>query len=412
MRIACATLVAALIIGLAVKTAAAQGTPRFQVLHSFAGGATDGSGPATNLALDHLGNLFGITFTGGGNGCNLNGCGVAFRLAPTNGHWRESAFYDFVSPNDTGFSPDGSVAVDSQENVYGTEYVTGDASCNCGTVYQIMRGAGGWTENILHSFVGQPGDGSFPSSGIVQDAEGNLFGSTFSGGAANAGTIFELTPGSNGTWTYNVIYEFGSSSNLDGNSPYGPLFIDSSGNIFGTTQVGGIYGDGAVFKLSPSGGVWTETVLYNFTLDSSQSQEPYGVVAGANGVLYGITLYGGEYSVGTMYELTPGVGFWNRSVLYTFTGGPDGAYPSSLLIDASGTLYGTSSYGGSYGYGNVFKFQSLNGKWKETVLHSFTGGSGGSRPYYGLTLDKQGNLDGVAIQGGTYGFGIAFTVTP
>ncbi len=280
------TLRALLVPFLVLSTAWA--APTFHVLHAFSGGATDGSNPNSRLTLDRLGDLFGEAFSGGSTGCSGNGCGVAFELSFKNGHWRDSNFYSFSSLNGGFPNPEFAVALDAAGNVYGTEYSGGDPACNCGSIFQLTRIGGVWTLNTLHTFTGQPSDGAYPSSGLFRDASGNLFGSTFQGGVANSGTIFELTPGAGGTWTYNQIYQFGSSTNTDGSSPYGPLTIDSAGNIYGTTQAGGLYNDGAVYRVSPSNGAWTDSLLYNFTLDFGQSPEPYGVVLAPNGHLYGV----------------------------------------------------------------------------------------------------------------------------
>ena len=167
-----------------------------------------------------------------------------------------------------------------------------------------------------------------------------------------------------------------------------------------------------MFKLSPSNGVWTDTVLFNFTLDYGSDPNPDGVVLDASGNLYGATTYGGPYGVGTIYKLTPSVGFWNRTILHTFTGSTDGAYPyGGLAIDKSGILYGTSDSGGTFGYGNVYKLSSTNGKWSETILHEFMSADG-ANPDAGVILDQQGNLYGVAVNGGAYGQGVVFEITP
>lgn len=385
--------------------------PTFHVLHAFAGG-TDGAYPTSPL-LDRSGNLFSVTESGGSlTSCSPYGCGAVYELSLKNGHWKENVLYSFSAAPYP--DPVGAVALDSHGNVYGTQSGDGDPSCNCGAVYQLTRSGGIWTENILHNFVGGNSgnsDGAYPYSGLVQDAAGNLYGSTQTGGTRTYGTIFELSPNSDGTWAYSVIYEFGNYPDAAG--PYGPLMVDSSGNLYGTTVGGGEYGNGAVFKLSNSGGTWADTVLYNFTLDYGMTPYPYGVAMDAAGNLYGTTLNGGPYAVGSIYKLTPAVGFWNRTVLHTFTGGSDGAYPyGTLAIDASGALYGGTNYGGSFGYGNIYKLVATNGKWSESILHAFTNGSDGAHSITGVILDPQGNVYGTAIQGGAYGFGVVFEITP
>jgi uncharacterized repeat protein (TIGR03803 family) len=188
--------------------------------------------------------------------------------------------------------------------------------------------------------------------------------------------------------------------------------MDSQGNIYGTSASGGSYGYGAVFKLSPSNGSWTESVLFNLTIDYGNYPNPWGVVPDSAGNLYGTATDGGPYGVGTVYKLTPQTGFWKRTILYTFSGSGDGAYPFGLAISSSGTLYGAADSGGSFGYGNVYQIQSVNGKWMQSVLHEFTNGTDGEHPFGNLIFDSQGNLYGTAQSGGTYGFGTVFEITP
>jgi uncharacterized repeat protein (TIGR03803 family) len=392
---------------LALSTAWA--APKFQVLHAFGQGA-DAAYPTSPL-LDHAGNLIGISEFGGILAdCTPYGCGAAFELSQVNGYWRESVFYSFTSfPNAVG-----TLAVDAHGNVYGVQDEGGDPSCNCGAVYQLTQSGGVWTENLLHNFVGGNGsDGAYPSSGLVRDAGGNLYGATAQGGINNAGTIFELSPNSDGTWTYSVIYEFLSTNYLDAVGPGGPLTIDAPGNLYGTTSGGGEFGYGAVFRISLSNGGWTESILSNFTLDFGSQPYPDGVVLDGAGNLYGTTLDGGDYGTGTVYKLAPAVGYWRRTVLHTFSGDADGAYPyGPLAIDASGSLYGGTNYGGSFGYGTIYKLAVSNGKWTESTLHAFTNGKDGARSITGVVLDSQGNLYGTALDGGAYGFGVLFEITP
>lgn len=412
-RILVARVIGLFLMPFFIVSAAWAESPTFKVLHEFASGPTDGGYPYSPL-LYRSGNLIGITDEGGLMGyCYSYGCGVAFEVSQRNGHWMESVFYDFSpAPDGVAPSPAGPLAVDSQGNVYGTQASGGDPSCGCGFVYQLTKSAGVWTQSTLHNFVGGTTDGEWSNSGLIVDGKGNLYGVTQSGGASNYGTVFELSPTSDGSWTYNLIYEFGSIGYLDGEVPFGRLAIDSHGNLYGTTQFGGTYGSGTAFKLSPSGGSWEETILYNFTEDYGGYPTPSGVVMDAGGNLYGTTNFDGIYALGTVYKLTPAVGFWSHSLLHTFSGGADGAYPyEGLAVDTSGALYGTAHYGGSYGFGVVFKLQSSSGKWSESELHTFENTTDGTYPSAGVALDPSGNIYGTAESGGTYGFGTAFEIT-
>jgi uncharacterized repeat protein (TIGR03803 family) len=388
----------------------ARAAPKFYVLHEFAGGA-DGAYPGVPL-IDRSGNLFGIAGQGGSiTDCNSFGCGAVFELSPKNGKWKESILYSFSSATGVYSNSAATAAMDSQGNIYG---VGSDQLCSCGVVYKLARTGSGWILSVLHEFVGGASDGQSPSSGLIQDASGKMYGTTSYGGPNNYGVVFQLSLNSDGSWTYSVLYEFGSNGGYtDGQQPIGPIAIDSVGNIYGATQYGGEYSYGSVFKLAPSNGVWTETILHNFSLEYGQTPQPSGVALDNAGALYGLTATGGIYSLGTVYKLTPGIGLWNRTTLYTFTGGADGAYPlGGLFVSSSGALYGVTELGGNFGSGNVYELASTNGHWRQTVLHSFTNGVDGGRPSTGVTLDAQGNIFGQAADGGTYGFGTAFEITP
>ncbi len=405
-------LAATVLVSFSMVNASRAQTTNFRVLHSFAGGS-DGSYPTTTLVLAGTGRLYGTTYQGGSSsGCASNGCGTAFELLEKNGHWVKRVLLDFSTPNNFFPDPVGSLVADAKGNVYGTDAYTGDPTCNCGTVFQLTMTGGVWSQNILHNFLGGTSDGTYPGSGLVQDSAGNLYGATPTGGTYNNGTVFELTPNADGTWAYAIIHSF-VANGFDGISPNGRLTIDKFGNVYGTTPSGGLYGDGAVFRITPSDGTWTETILYNFTLDFGDGQLPEGVVPGADGNLYGSTVFGGEYQLGTIYKLTPSVGYWNRTVLHTFTGGNDGAYPyGGLIIDKTGTLYGTGSFGGMHGYGTVFKVsEGAQGRWKLMTLHSFAG-TDGSYPELGVIADPSGNLFGVTNSGGQSQWGVAFEVVP
>jgi uncharacterized repeat protein (TIGR03803 family) len=397
---------------LASAVAASAQSPTFQTLYTFPGGA-NAANPGNPLIFDRAGNLYGATSDGGSLTCNPPyGCGTVFELAPSTPRWKEKLLYTFSS---TSFpQPYGQLSIGSNGDLYGTTAQGGDPVCNCGEIYQLVRGSDGWTQNILHTFTNNgSGDGQYPYSGLIQDASGNLYGTTESGGTQNAGTLFELTPASGGSWTYSIIYQFENASR-EPYQPAGPLTMDSAGDIYGTSQGGGLYGYGSVYKLSFSSGAWVATVLYNFTSDYGYYYPgPFGVVLGPSGNLYGTTNQDGEFGFGTIYELTPTAGYWNHTLLYTFTGGSDGADSSGVTIGPSGALYGTADGGGIFGYGTVFKLaQGANGKWTFSVLHSFKNGSDGGYPYGGVILDSLGNLYGTAITGGADNDGVAYKIVP
>lgn len=256
---------------------------------------------------------------------------------------------------------------------------------------------------VLHSFTGA--DGQYPVGRLILDVAGNLYGMTFYGGAFGAGAVFELTPGPAGTWTESVLYSF--TGGTDGGAPvWSGLTFDATGNLYGTT-VGGGRGYGVVFELTPNlDGTWTESVLYSFSGGKDGAAPMTVPVFDQSGNLYGTTTAGGAYGYGTAFMLTPGAnGAWTEQVLHSFAGGSDGLSPwAALVFDTAGYLYGTTRGGGNAacnfeftGCGTVF--QLAPGSYR--VLHRFTGGKGGFDPSVsGLVFDTAGNLYGTTEYGG------------
>jgi uncharacterized repeat protein (TIGR03803 family) len=354
--------------------------------------------------------------------------GVTLILANSGWARVNKTLYTFTGGVD-GNAP-SALIFDGAGNLYGTTPGGGPGACQnldgCGTVFELMHNADGtWTKKVLYEFMGGV-DGAYPQAGLVFDGTGNLYGTTEGGGAyvnncaigpglvLGCGLIFELLPNSNGTWTESVLYSF--AGNQDGAFPLSGLISDGAGNFYGTTlEGGGVIGiAGVAFKLSPSTSGWTESVLYIF----ARYYSPGSLIFDSAGNLYGTTSGQGAY--GNVFWLTPNpTGYWTRHVLHRFTGGNDGASPASgLIFDSAGNLYGATSGGGAFGYGNVFRFTpNLKGGWSEHVLHQFTGGTQGGSPGAGLTLDAAGNLYGTTYHGGNLsncsgGCGVAFELTP
>jgi uncharacterized repeat protein (TIGR03803 family) len=281
--------------------------------------------------------------------------------------------------------------------------------------------------NVLHWFVEV--NGGNPSGNVIFDTAGNLYGTSYHGGMANSGTVFQLAPNANGSWTEHVLYSFCALSGCaDGAAPYGTLVMDSSNNLYGTTTQGGPSGiAGAVFELVPGANdTWTQKVIYGFC-KASKCTDGYDPVGGlifdAKGNLYGTTSGGGAYGYGTVFELTPtGNDNWTETVLYSFCGKrfcPDGSQPlDSLVFDSAGNLYGTASNGANHdacpsiGCGAVFELSpGSDGNWTEKVLHVFGGGDG-ENPHAGLIFDGSGNLYGTTDEGGRNGNGVVFELSP
>jgi uncharacterized repeat protein (TIGR03803 family) len=310
----------------------------------------------------------------------------------------ETVLYSFGSQGGDGQYPCyAGLTFDKKGNLYGTTFEGG--AYGFGTVFELTAAG---TEKVLHSFSSQAGDGFIPYAGLTFDKKGNLYGTTFEGGAYGSGTVFELTK----KGTEKVLYSFGSQAG-DGQYPHAGLTFDKKGNLYGTTFEGGAYGYGMVFELTAAG---TEKVLYSFGSQGGDGYYPYaGLTFDKKGNLYGTTFVGGAYGYGTVFELTKK---GTEKVLYSFgSQGGDGYYPyAGLTFDKTGNLYGTTNGGGGYGGGTVFE---LTAAGTEKVLYSFGSQAGdGHVPEAGLTFDKKGNLYGTTNYGGAYGYGTVFELTP
>ncbi len=403
-RAALAIVSAPLLVNLLLITDAQASAEK--VLYSF-GSGNDANGPVAGLIFDAAGNLYGTTQYGGSQDE-----GAVFQLAPASGgKWTESVIYSFTGKSD-GMNPLGGLIFDSAGNLYGT---TSRGASGSGTIFTLIPGAGGkWKLKVLHKFKGTTG--GVPSAGLVFDPAGNLYGTTAEGGAHESGTVFQLAPGTNGKWTFKSLHSFNPNGH-DGTDPLAGLTLDAAGNLYGTTYAGGANADGVVFELTPgSNGKWTETIIHTFNPgnghDGSAPAAP--IVIDSNGNLFGTTVAGGQDRFyGVVFELTlNSQGKWQESILHSFTDGKDGGEPhGGLMLDTAGNLYGTGASGGQSGV--VFKETlETNGKWKYKVVFSFSGGSDGGRPYAGLISDAAGNLYGTTRQGGANSLGTVFMVTP
>lgn len=368
-----------------------------KVLHSF-GGGTDGVYPVSALIADSAGNLYGTTRYGG-----ASNNGVVFELSKANGSWAETVIYSFAGGND-GSSPAASLVMDKAGNLYGTTRLGGAEGA--GVAFELTPNGNAWQESVLYTFTGGT-DGGSPQAPLTV-AGSALIGTAPSGGAGY-GVVFALRK-VNGSWKEEVLYTFKGGNN-DGAYPYSSLILDKSENIYGTTESGGPNQAGSVFELQRSGNTWSEKVLYFFTGNLDGGSVNDGVIFDLAGNLYGTTTSGGKYSSGTAFELSSSNGTWSESVLYNFTGGNDGGFPSDPLVrDGNGNLFGTAFNGGTHGFGTVFQLSPSAGPWTETVLYNFTGGNDGALPLAGLLIYK-GQLIGTATEGGTGNTGVAFALS-
>jgi uncharacterized repeat protein (TIGR03803 family) len=373
----------------ATRSAQAQ---TFTILYTFMSTA-DGEQPDAPLIQDAAGNLYGTTQYGGTKG----GFGTVFKLDTTG---KEHVLLSFAGTPDAE-DPYSGLTPDKAGNFYGTT-LYGGTQGGFGTVFKLDPGGKG---TILHSFAGTP-DGEDPRSVLVRDASGNLYGTTQYGGTNGGyGTVFKLDAKGKVT----LLHSF--SGTPDGEDPYAGLLRDKAGNFYGTTMFGGTGGGfGTVFKLDAKGKV---TLLHSFAGTPDGVNPLSGLLRDGVGNLYGTTKYGGTNGgFGTVFKLSSK---GNVTLLHSFAGTPDGENPYSRLIrDAAGNLYGTTFYGGTSGYGTVFK---LDPAGKLTILHSFNDSPDGAHPIAGLILDKAGNLYGTTSDGGDLncgfsGCGTVFKVTP
>jgi uncharacterized repeat protein (TIGR03803 family) len=344
------------------------------VLYSFAGLANgDGAWPYSAVAVGGDGSLYGTTYWGGTSvacGSNL-GCGTVFKLSP---------------PPAPG---------------------------------------GAWTETVLHSFPAASGDGFQPWGTLVIGAKGALYGTTQAGGIQPAdsqgyGTVFELTPPAiaGGLWAERLLYSFGAG---DGYQPTAGLVFGAKGELYGTTPYGGSEGWGTVFELTPgTGGTWSETILHSFTGQAPDGAFPSSpLVIGKDGALYGAT-GGASSAFCTIFELNPPTGAdgeWTENTVYTFEGrlrDQGGFFPNGLVFGKGGLLYGTAYDGGASGWGNVYRLEpAAGGTWTHTILGSFDG-SNGSGPNGGLIVGRGGDLYGTTFRGSAAGrnVGTVFQLVP
>jgi uncharacterized repeat protein (TIGR03803 family) len=273
----------------------------------------------------------------------------------------------------------------------------------------------------LYNFTGEPD----PSAPLAIGAGGVLYGTTAYGGSYLGGTVFSLTPPSSpgGAWTQAVLYEFTGGS--DGFDPDPGLVVGPGGVLYGMASAGGSFDWGDVFSLAPPvspGGAWVETVLYSFTGGSDGGRPNPGPLLASNGALYGTTYFGGANNSGVAFQVMPPSSPgspWTEKVLHSFGGPGDGSQPTAGLTHIGGALYGTTYYGGAYGYGTVYLLAPpvlAGGAWTEDVLYSFTGASDGSWPNAGLTAATNGVLygttSGTTSSGGGESGGTVYSLTP
>jgi uncharacterized repeat protein (TIGR03803 family) len=312
------------------------------VLHNFAGG-TDGSYPNNELVLDKLGNLYGVTDSGGGTGCqNFKGCGTVFEIAPDG---TETILYSFKGGSD-GWFPDSGLLLDSAGNLLGTT-LSGGNTCGegCGTVFKLTPNG---IETVLYSFKGgSDGDRPFLST-LISDPDGNLYGTTSEGCKKSGGTVFKIATDE----TESLVHQFGGRR--DGTFPASGLVTDGLGNFYGTTAQGGPYGCGSLYKVAPD---MTESVLLFF--GGAKGTKKIGgcgtesvPLLDAEGNFYVSTLEREGLTHGAVLEITPE---GSKTILHTFKDATGYSPFSGLVADNMSNLYGTTYRGGQFNGGVLFR---------------------------------------------------------
>ena len=290
--------------------------------------------------------------------------GTVFRLSRTEtGGWAEKVLYRFKGKAD-GAYPEGNLLLDSEGNLFGSTLGGGSFTfrecqpSGCGVTFELSPDVHGWKESVLHSFTGGS-DGYIPEW-LTRRPNGNLLGVAYRGGTC-CGTVFELSPQA-GAWTLSVLYSFSGGS--DGGYPLSGLILDSQGNIYGSASEGGSKacdgGCGTVFELSPNGSGWDFTDIYSFS--GTDGESPHGILFDGTGNMFGVSLYGGDpncdspYGCGVLFKLVPSAGDWTETVLHKFSGGLDGGVPNPVVLDGADNLFGTAVEGGKRNFGTIFEF--------------------------------------------------------
>lgn len=350
----------------------------------------------STLLMDRSGKLYGTSEGGQYGTCAAYG--MVYQLKPEGSNWVLNPLHCFSAPlggNDGALPIDyGGLTFGPDGNIYGTTNEGGinNGTDSLGTVFEVTPRPTAcktslcpWDSTILYKFGTNSPDGVFPQSNVVFDASGNMYGTTEFGGHGDGGA-FEMTY-ANGVWTESLIYAFD-----DGAEAQAGLILDRAGNLYGTLPYGGL-AYGIVFQLTPGQSGWTQNVIYRFT-DGADGKNPFaGLVMDSAGNLYGATSLGGANNGGIIYELSPSGSGWTFSVLYSLPGncGPE----SALTMDAAGNLYGTTHNDGAHQLGNIFELSPGQYGWTYTDLHSYALGDDGTEPYAGVTIAPDGTLYGV-----------------
>lgn len=371
----------------------------FNVIYSFNQNAV-GAQPNAGVTLDRNGNVYGTNFFYG------LGYGTVYRLAFKNGAWIPTVLYEFQGGMD-GANPAARVVFGPDGALYGTTSAGGNNGCDnhgCGTVFRLARPPSAcktsvcfWKHTVLYRFTDGT-DGAIPQYGdLIFDSAGSIYGTAQGYSLPNLGSVFKLT-NSGGAWTETTLYTFTGGS--DGQYPDGGVIFDNAGSLYGTTET-------TVFELSPSDGGWTETTIHTFDGLNEGFGSEAGVVLDGAGNLYGSTSIEGPDGLGSIFEMTPSVGSWSLQIINNV----GELVGTNLNFDATGNLYGVR-IAARNDDGEAFKLSLVDGSWTSALLHAFTGGMQGDSPYEGMVVDANGNLWGTSSGGGEHNYGMVYEITP
>lgn len=380
-------------------------------LYTFTG-TPDGAWPEGGLTVGPDGAFYGPTQYGG-----ANTFGTVFRVSQTNGTWSESIIYSFADVND-GAGPIGPITFDAAGNIYGTTAF--GMPYEKGTVFKLSPGANGWTPTLLYGFTGGA-DGNQPETGVTFDKAGNIYGTTYFGGTGY-GVLYKLAPNADGSWSESVIHTFGAYTG-DALFPSSGVLIDAAGNLYGAAYEGGANFKGAIYQFSPNAdGSWTENILYSFT-GKADGAAPNSLIFDKLGNLYGSAGGGGIRTgvcdtgvggCGTIFRLAPSAGgTYTLNRLYSFDG-TTGETPTHLAFDSAGNLYGTTQNGGANNSGVTFELKrgSTGQRWTYSTLYQFGGTTNTGIEPSGIIVNKD-HLYGTTISTETcYLCGTVWEVTP
>jgi uncharacterized repeat protein (TIGR03803 family) len=416
------TVAAALCAASAGGAGDARHPPLFKetVLYRFHG--TDGWRPDGRLVADRMGALYGTTFDGTGTACGGDGCGTVFKLTPSASGYTESVLYNFAGVDGQG---PGGLLLGPHGTLFGVTSEGGTCPGNAsggGTVFRLTPSSAGYSERTLWTFGCASGDGSGPGN-LLLGADGTLYGTTYSGGAYGkcgfsklpCGTAYKLTP-LKSTYTESILWNFGNGQ--DGAQPSSGLVADAGGALYGTTVEGGARREGTVYRLAVAGTGYSETVLRAFGGRRACGNPIGGVAIDRNGVLYGTTSYGGEHVRGCVYKLTPSGTGYGATLHYFEPKGPE-TPDTPLVFGPSGMLYGTSDNGGGpNGQGTAFAVRSTASVFAPELVHRFTSrlaSRNGFSPN-SIIVDAAGAIYGTTTLGGgngcyENGCGVVFKLT-